>query len=170
MAAGILSATVALADYEQDIVRQLQDMGFARVEVSRTLLGRVRITAIGADGTREIILNPNTGEILRDLWLRQDGRASDRALLEGASRDDGRSDGRSGSNGSSGSDDDDDSNDDSGSNSGSSGASGSNSGSNSGSHSGSNSGSNSGSDSSGRSGGSDDDSGKDDSGDDGDDD
>lgn len=121
MAAGILSATVALADYEQDIVRQLQDMGFARVEVSRTLLGRVRITAIGADGTREIILNPNTGEILRDLWLRQDGRASDRALLEGASRDDGRSDGRSGSNGSSGSDDDDDSNDDSGSNSGSSG-------------------------------------------------
>jgi hypothetical protein len=118
MLAVFLTASAAFADYEQDIVRQLQDMGFTQVEVTRTLLGRVRITAAGADGTREIILNPNTGEILRDLWLRQDGRSSDRALLDGRERDDTGTSGRSGSSSgsSSGSDDeDDDSNDNSGS-------------------------------------------------------
>lgn len=178
LAAGLLAASAAFADYEQDIVRQLQDMGFSRVEVSRTLLGRVRITAIGAEGTREIILNPNTGEILRDLWLQQDGRASDRALLDGSKRDDGRNS-NSGSSGSDDDDGDDDSDSGSGSNSGSSGSSGSNSGSSSGSNSGSsgsNSGSNSGgsgSGSSGNSGGGSDDSsghGGGDDGDDGDDD
>jgi hypothetical protein len=156
--AAFLAASAAFADYEQDIVRQLQGMGFSRVEVSRTLLGRVRITAAGADGTREIILNPNTGEILRDLWLRQDGRSSDRALLDGGGGSDDRSSGSGSSGGgSSGSDDDDDDdNDNSGSNSGSSGGSGK-------------SGNNSGSGSSGKSGGgSDDSSGK--GGDDDDDD
>ena len=72
-AAGLLAASAAFADYEQDIVRQLQGMGFARIEVTRTLLGRVRITAIGSDGSREIILNPNTGEILHDLWSQSAG-------------------------------------------------------------------------------------------------
>jgi hypothetical protein len=152
--AAFLAASAAFADYEQDIVRQLQGMGFSRVEVSRTLLGRVRITAAGADGTREIILNPNTGEILRDLWLRQDGRSSDRALLDGGGGSDDRSSGSGSSGGwSSGSDDDDDDdNDNSGSNSGSSGRSG-----------------NSGSGSSGKSGGGSDDS-SDKGGDDDDDD
>lgn len=83
MLAVLLTGSAAFADFEQDIVRQLQDMGFSQVEVTRTLLGRVRITAAGADGTREIILNPNTGEILRDLWLRQEGGSSDRTLLDG---------------------------------------------------------------------------------------
>ena len=106
MAAGILSATVALADYEQDIVRQLQDMGFARVEVSRTLLGRVRITAIGADGTREIILNPNTGEILRDLWLTQGGEGGG-SLINARGDDSGNDDDSDDANDDNGRDNDD---------------------------------------------------------------
>lgn len=159
MLAVLLTGSAAFADFEQDIVRQLQDMGFSQVEVTRTLLGRVRITAAGADGTREIILNPNTGEILRDLWLRQEGGSSDRTLLDGG---EGRQDRSSGS-GSSGGDDDDDDDDSSDSNSGGSGNSGSSG------NSESNSGSNSGSGSSGKSGGgSDGDSGK--GGDDDDDD
>ncbi len=159
MLAVLLTGSAAFADFEQDIVRQLQDMGFSQVEVTRTLLGRVRITAAGADGTREIILNPNTGEILRDLWLRQEGGSSDRTLLDGG---EGRQDRSSGS-GSSGGDDDDDDDDSSDNNSGGSGNSGSSG------NSESNSGSNSGSGSSGKSGGgSDGDSGK--GGDDDDDD
>jgi hypothetical protein len=160
MLAVLLTGSAAFADFEQDIVRQLQDMGFSQVEVTRTLLGRVRITAAGADGTREIILNPNTGEILRDLWLRQEGGSSDRTLLDGG---EGRQDRSSGSGSSGGDDDDDDDDDSSDSNSGGSGNSGSSG------NSESNSGSNSGSGSSGKSGGgSDGDSGK--GGDDDDDD
>lgn len=126
----ILLAGPAVADVQDDIVRQLQSMGFSQVEVSRTLLGRVRITAEGADGSREIIVNPMTGEILRDLWRRSGGNASDSALLSGA--------GQSGSartvaTGYQGSDDDndDEGSDDSGSSAGgsSSGGSSENSGS-----------------------------------------
>lgn len=82
----LLAGTPAMADYSQDVVRQLNDMGFTNVEVSRTLLGRVRITATGEAGQREIILNPRTGEILRDLWIKADGSSSDPSLLaDGAS-------------------------------------------------------------------------------------
>lgn len=170
MLAVYLSASAAFADFEQDIVRQLQDMGFTQVEVTRTLLGRVRITATGADGTREIILNPNTGEILRDLWQRPDGRASDRALLDGRARDDNGSSGRSGGSsggGSSGGGDKDDHGDDrSGGNTGGNSGSGSSGNSGSGSDSGSGSSGKSG----GTSGGGSDDSGSKGGGDDGDDD
>jgi len=52
----------------EDIVRQLKRLGFRGVAQERTLLGRVRIVATRSDGQREIIVNPKTGEILRDLW------------------------------------------------------------------------------------------------------
>jgi uncharacterized membrane protein YgcG len=67
-------ATVALAGSARaaglvdDLVRELRSQGFSSVNVSRTMLGRVRIEAIGSAGSREIVLNPNSGEILRDLW------------------------------------------------------------------------------------------------------
>lgn len=169
--AGMLWSGPALADFQTDIVRQLQGMGFARIDVSRTLLGRVRIVAAGSEGTREIILNPNTGEILRDLWLQTKGRSSEGGLLAPSARTSGRSSGGSGSD--DGKDDDGDDEDDdkddedddkSGSNSGSSGSGGSGS---SGGSSGS-SGSNSGSSGSGKGGS--DSSGSDDGDDDGGDD
>ena len=51
---------------EDHIVRQLQQQGYSQITVTRTFLGRSRIIAERQSGTREIIVNPNTGEILRD--------------------------------------------------------------------------------------------------------
>ena len=59
---------------EDSIVRQLRDQGFAQIEVRRTLLGRSRIVAQSGTLYREIIVNPATGEILRDFWRPLDGR------------------------------------------------------------------------------------------------
>ncbi|MGQ0610185.1 MAG: hypothetical protein ACT4N9_03640 [Paracoccaceae bacterium] len=74
LGAGLFSASVAAAEtYADLIVRQLVDQGYANVTVETTLLGRVRIRAEGEYGLREIILNPRTGEILRDLWFDHDG-------------------------------------------------------------------------------------------------
>jgi hypothetical protein len=74
--AGALALTVAgspaaaqnVENVQELIVAQLADQGFSRVRISKTLLGRVRIFATSADYSREIIINPRTGEILRDYW------------------------------------------------------------------------------------------------------
>ena len=50
------------------IERQLRTRGYKSIEVSRTWLGRTRIVARKSDVVREIIVNPRTGEILRDFW------------------------------------------------------------------------------------------------------
>lgn len=55
--------------FSDSIVSQLRQRGFQSISVERTMLGRTRIVAIGNGGRREIILNPRTGEILRDLWV-----------------------------------------------------------------------------------------------------
>lgn len=67
----LLSAAMpALADSLADnVVAQLKRRGFKRITVGRTFLGRTRIVAVGNGGRREIILNPRTNEILRDLWI-----------------------------------------------------------------------------------------------------
>ena len=49
-----------------EIVAQLRAQGFAQIRVSHTFLGRVRIEAQSPRLHREIVLNPKTGEILRD--------------------------------------------------------------------------------------------------------
>jgi hypothetical protein len=54
--------------FADSVVDQLRRQGFSRISVGRTLLGRTQIVAEGNGGRREIILNPRTGEILRDLW------------------------------------------------------------------------------------------------------
>lgn len=64
-----LWAGLASAQSVQDqIVEQLQDQGFNRITVQRTLLGRTRIEAFSDTLERELVFNPNTGEILRDYW------------------------------------------------------------------------------------------------------
>lgn len=118
--AGLVMALPAHADdFGAAVMRQLQEQGFTEFDMTRTLLGRLRIVATGAAGQREIVLNPLTGEILRDLWLWRDddgdgengGRSSDRS---GNGGDSGDSSG-------SGGDDDDGGDDSSGSGSGSGG-------------------------------------------------
>ncbi len=121
-----------------EILGDLRAAGYDHIEVSRTLLGRTRIEADSATRHREIIVNPSTGEILRDYWETiADGDAG------GSGKDGEAGDDHSGSGGSG-----------SHSGSGGSGSGGSGSGSNSGSGgSGSGgSGSNSGSGGSGGSG------------------
>lgn len=77
LAAAVLllaSTTLARADEVEDIVRWLRGLGFDDVSTSRSLLGRVQIRATGAIGTRELVVNPRTGEILRDVWVDADGK------------------------------------------------------------------------------------------------
>ncbi|MEI6097448.1 MAG: hypothetical protein WCS20_03925 [Alphaproteobacteria bacterium] len=57
------------ATFAEDVVGQLAKQGFSSIKVESTWLGRLRIIGLREDGQREIILNPRTGEILRDTWL-----------------------------------------------------------------------------------------------------
>ena len=68
-------------DFAERIVRALRQQGYTEIEVGRTFLGRGRIVAEGPPGEREIVFNPRTGEILRDVWRApggEDGRLLDR--------------------------------------------------------------------------------------------
>ena len=49
------------------MIEDLRSEGFVYIEIRRTFLGRARILAYSATEKREIILNPTTSEVLRDL-------------------------------------------------------------------------------------------------------
>lgn len=75
LGATLLPATIARADDDpaEDWVEWLEDAGYRDIAVTRTLLGRVQIRArLGAE-TREIVLNPRTEEVLRDVWIDAQG-------------------------------------------------------------------------------------------------
>ncbi|MFN3280518.1 MAG: hypothetical protein ACK40I_02450 [Tabrizicola sp.] len=106
IAAGVaLGAPASAEDVTASIVRQLRRLGFRSIVQERTLLGRIRIVASRRDGVREIIVNPKTGEILRDLWTPKDKSKGSITIID--DRDDGGSGGRGGRG-----DDDDDHDDD----------------------------------------------------------
>ena len=71
----VVGSTAFAASFAEDVVSQLARQGFVNIEVETTWLGRVRIVAERADGQREIIMNPRTGEILRDTWQALGNRA-----------------------------------------------------------------------------------------------
>ena len=115
LAAGLAAGPVAAASLQDQVVDQLRAQGFTEIRVSRTLLGRIRIAAHGNGYEREIILNPRTGEILRDFWDKEDG---DAALISPDERDDdddgpGSDDAEGGGGRDDDGDDDDSSDDDS---------------------------------------------------------
>ncbi len=145
VAAGLSAGQALAGTFEDDLVAQLYRQGFSEVEVSRTLLGRIRVVATSATVWREIVVNPRTGEILRDYSedIESDDVPVPTLLNSGSNSGSNSGKGSSGSGSGSGS----------GSNSGS-GSSGSGSGSGSSGGSGSGSGSGSGG---GSGGGSDDD-------------
>jgi hypothetical protein len=58
---------VAIRQTVQDLVEELTAAGFTYIEIHRTFLGRARIVAYSATEIREVIINPTTGEVLRDL-------------------------------------------------------------------------------------------------------
>lgn len=116
-------APATAQDLQTVLLAQLTEQGFAKVKISRTFLGRVRLFATSSDHTREIIFNPRTGEILRDYWVALDdaGDASARIASPGVGRgspsvtvkDDGHSDEKAADTTDDKSDDkDNDSNDD----------------------------------------------------------
>lgn len=130
LVAAVSGAGPGLAQgYADTLLAELRREGYRDIVVSRTLLGRLRVQAARNGRLREIVLNPNTGEILRDLWLVESGDDSGSGKTRGSGRsgssgnggsgnggsDDGGSD--DGGSGGSGSDDDggdDDGNDDHG--------------------------------------------------------
>lgn len=63
-------------NYEEIVLAQLQSQGFGQITIERTLLGRVRIFAVQNGRLREIVLNPRTGEVLRDVKLSRDASAA----------------------------------------------------------------------------------------------
>lgn len=124
---GTMGAAPAFADdFSDRIVRQLESQGFSKIETEQTWLGRTRIVAEGSDGQREIIVNPNTGEILRDLWLTQGGEGGG-SLINARGDDSGNDDDSDDANDDNGRD-----NDDNGGNSGGGNSGGSSGGSNGG--------------------------------------
>lgn len=119
MGVQMLTALPALSQtFVEQVITQLRAQGFQSIEVERTLLGRTRIAAHRTDGSREIVLNPNTGEILRDLWTSTSGRTSGRINIGSAAGEDSNSgpggdddndnSGHGSGGGSGGGDDDDD--------------------------------------------------------------
>jgi hypothetical protein len=106
LAAITLMATSAYAESVPDqIMRQLRDQGFGQISVTQTWLGRTRIIGKSDKGQREIIVNPKTGEILRDLFTNAGGSAGSPVIGNTGSGRNTRSD----------DDDDDDDDDNSGS-------------------------------------------------------
>jgi len=63
-----LAAPARSDDLTDRIVEQLQEQGFDRINVSRTFLGRTRVEAESSTHHREIVINPVSGEIMRDYW------------------------------------------------------------------------------------------------------
>ena len=57
-------------------VSQLRDQGYNDIQVQRTLLGRIHITAISDSNRREMVIHPITGEIMRDRWWAVDDAAN----------------------------------------------------------------------------------------------
>lgn len=69
----LVAARPASADPIVDsLIQELREEGYRNFEISSTFLGRTRIEASSATRRREIVLNPRTGEILRDYWVKLD--------------------------------------------------------------------------------------------------
>ena len=57
---------------EQKLLASLQAQGYVVVEQSYTFLGRLHVVARIGDVQREIVVNPGTGEVLRDTSVSRD--------------------------------------------------------------------------------------------------
>ncbi|MCK4860993.1 MAG: hypothetical protein KAS85_03640 [Rhodobacteraceae bacterium] len=92
----VMAPSTAKRQAVKNLVAELKAAGFTYIEIHRTFLGRARVLAISATEMREIILNPTTGEVLRDLVQENRGDAQGKANSHAA---DGRENGNKGGNG-----------------------------------------------------------------------
>ncbi|MCU0801541.1 MAG: PepSY domain-containing protein [Rhodobacteraceae bacterium] len=84
----MLAPGTGMADgYADQVVRQLRDQGYGAITVNNTWLGRTRIVGQSGNGSREIIIDPRTGEILRDLFLGSSGGGSGPRIVDDRRRD-----------------------------------------------------------------------------------
>lgn len=108
-----MATPAAAADWgaAEAIIQRLISQGYNQIRVDRTWLGRIQIEARGTDGEREVIVNPRTGEILRDYLYRDedDDKGSDGAQNQ---RDDDSDDHKGHDGNDSGDDHSDDGGDD----------------------------------------------------------
>lgn len=65
--AGLGVGQAVAGPIEDFFVKELTAQGYANFDISKTWLGRIRIVATNAKYRRELIINPRTGEILRDI-------------------------------------------------------------------------------------------------------
>ena len=95
---------------------ELVEDGYRNITVAKTWLGRLRFIAVRPGARREIVVNPATGEILRDYSRRSaEGRVDDDHHNDDDDDDDDRDNSGPGSANSGRDDDDDDKTDNSGS-------------------------------------------------------
>jgi len=66
LVAATLAAPAVAQDIRDDVEAALVAQGYEIVNVSRTWLGRLRLVAENDEIRREIVINPTTGEVLRD--------------------------------------------------------------------------------------------------------
>ncbi|MGB7318233.1 MAG: hypothetical protein WBC85_09745 [Planktotalea sp.] len=69
----MFAVPLAAQDIGSQIADQLRAQGYKSVEITKTWLGRLRLNAANGAQRREIIVNPRTGEILRDFLSGADG-------------------------------------------------------------------------------------------------
>lgn len=103
-ASATFGSPVQANSLSERVERSLKRDGWRDIDITRTLLGRTRVTARKGDARREIILNTRSGEVLRDVLVRDQGGVSS---VFDDDDDKGRGRGRGG-------DDDDDRDDDDG--------------------------------------------------------
>ena len=97
----LASPVLAAASYEDDVARTLVGQGFIITSRRRTLLGRVRFTASRGEMRREVVVDPSSGEILRD-YSQKTGDAGVEVSAgnkEGGSSGEGSASGGEGSSG-----------------------------------------------------------------------
>jgi hypothetical protein len=82
---GVQGAAHAYSNAVNRVVNQLRSQGYSSVQVHRTLMGRMKIEAQGNGGSREIVIDPNTGHVFRD---RQERENSWRSRSDSHDRDD----------------------------------------------------------------------------------
>jgi hypothetical protein len=86
---------LAAASHEDEVARALVGQGFEITSQRRTFLGRVRFTAVKGGTRREVVVDPSSGEVLRDYSQTSD---SSKNAVRAGNKDGGGS----GSEGSSG--------------------------------------------------------------------
>lgn len=69
----IINERMAQIPEVQAMVDALEAQGFTFIEIRGTMLGRAKILAYDADSMREIVMNANTGEVMRDIMREHDG-------------------------------------------------------------------------------------------------